>query len=131
MKNAIYLVFVAFILSSCNYTIYDMNKGELKIAKKVSYQVNYVTIVPNNTKAGITYTDKDNKQHTEQHAGGRWEKTIELPSGTSVKFEVKTKLAKTDPPGNLVTTIKVDGETVSEEVQTGKNVTYAFGFKLP
>jgi hypothetical protein len=131
MKNTIYLAFITLILSSCNFTIYDMNKGELKISRKASYQVNYVTIAPNDTKVEITYTDKDSKQHTEQFAGGRWDKTVELPSKQSVVFKVKTKLAKTSPVSNLATTIKVDGTPVSEEVQTGKNVTYAFGFKLP
>ena len=131
MKNTVYLAFITFILGSCNITKYDMNKGELKIARKASYQVNYVTIAPNYTKVEVTYTDKDSKQHTEEFNGGRWDKTIELPSKQSVVFKVKTKLAKTVPGSNLVTTIKVDGTPVSEEVQTGKNVTYAFGFKLP
>jgi hypothetical protein len=132
MKNtAAYLIMMALIWSSCSYTVYDMSRGELKIARKASYQVNYVTIAPNDTKVEVTYTDKDSKQHTEQFNGGRWDKTIELPSKQSVVFKVKTKLAKTSPVSNLVTTIRVDGAPVSEEVQTGKNVTYTFGFKLP
>jgi len=132
MKNIIFLTLLAFVMSSCTYTVYDMNRGELKIPKKATYTVNYTTIIPNGTPAKIAYTDKDGKQQADEYPlGGRWEKVVEVPSGVEVKFHVDVRLPKTEPAGRLVTTIKVNGETVSEETQSGKKVLYRFGFKLP
>ncbi|MBD1394875.1 hypothetical protein [Mucilaginibacter glaciei] len=94
-----------------------MNRGELKIAKKATYTVNYTTLIPNGTPAEISYTDKDGAQHTDKYAtGGRWEKVIEMPSGTAIKFHVDVTLPKTEPAGRLVTTIKVDNKVVSEQI---------------
>ena len=132
MRKIILFALIAFVISSCAYTTYNMNRGELKIAKKATYAVNYTTIVPNGVPATISYTDKDgSQQKNEFAAGGRWEKAIDMPSGTAIEFHVDVTLPKTDPAGRLVTNVKVDNKIVSEQIQTGKKVKYRFAFKLP
>ncbi|TWR29447.1 hypothetical protein FPZ43_10885 [Mucilaginibacter pallidiroseus] len=131
MKKTLCFALVALILSSCNYTTYNMNRGELKIAKKDTYNVYYSTITPNGVKAKVSYVDKDGKDHEEKFDGGRWEKLVQLPSKTAVIFKVDTKLPKTTPNSQLITNIKVDNAVVSEQIQTGKDVKYRFAFKLP
>jgi len=131
MKNTIYLCLLTFLVSSCSYTIYDMNKGELKIAKKILYLVKYTTEIPVGTTAKISYTDKGNTIQKIKGATGKWEKSIELPAGQAVKFTVDTKLPQTNPASRLTTSESVDGVLVDEKVQTGKKVMYRFEFKLP
>ncbi|WP_166727600.1 hypothetical protein [Mucilaginibacter gilvus] len=55
MKNTIYLCVLAFLIAGCNYTVYDMNKGLLKISKKEVYVVKYTTEIPAGTTAEISY----------------------------------------------------------------------------
>jgi hypothetical protein len=131
MKKYIYLFIVTIIASSCSYTVYDMSKGELKIAKKSSYKVEYITEIPAGTTATITYRDKDNTRHTEEKYKGKLDKIVELPSGQDVKLTVDVNLPKTTPASTLITTIKVDGEVVDTQTQSGKKVLYRFAFKLP
>jgi hypothetical protein len=131
MKKYIYLFIIAIVASSCSYTVYDMSKGELKIAKKSSYQVEYTSEIPAGTSALISYQDKDNVRHIEEHHMGNFNKIVELPSGQGVKLTIDVKLPKTDPASQLVTTIKVDGEVVDTKTQSGKKVLYRFEFKLP
>lgn len=131
MKKILYFFVIALITSSCSYTVYNMNRGELKIAKKDTYKVNYVTNIPPGTTATITYINKNNTTHTEELYKGSLNKTVELPSGSAVKFTVDVKLPQTDPVSKLETFVKVDGEIVSEQIQTGKGVKYRFEFKLP
>jgi hypothetical protein len=131
MKNLLCFCVLAFIFSGCSYTVYDMNKGELKIAKKASYLVKYTTDIPAGTTAEISYTDLNNTIQKVKDATGKWEKAIELPSGQDIKFRVDVKLPQTNPASKLITSETVDGVVVDEQVQTGKKVMYRFGFKLP
>ena len=131
MKKLLYLTLIALIVSSCSYTVYDMNRGPLKITPKTTYLVEYMTDIPAGTTATITYINKGNVKYIEQKYTGKFDKTIELPSGQNIKFTVDVKLPKTTPASRLSTFIKVDGEIVSEQIQTGKNVKYRFAFKLP
>jgi hypothetical protein len=131
MKKFLMFCTLALVISSCSYTVYDMNKGELKIAKKDSYLVHYSTTVPSGTSAKIVYTDLDNANVEIDNVSGKWEKSIDLRSGQDVVFKVDVKLPQTTPRPQLVTVITVDGEKVSEETQSGKNANYRFGFKLP
>ncbi|MFD0764114.1 hypothetical protein ACFQZI_04580 [Mucilaginibacter lutimaris] len=131
MKKLLYLSLIAFIGSSCSYTVYDMSKGELPIAKKSTYKVEYTSEIPDGTTALISYQDVNNVRHIEEHHKGNFNKAVELPSGQNVKLTVDVKLPKTSPASQLVTTIKVDGEVVDTKTQTGKKVLYRFEFKLP
>jgi hypothetical protein len=131
MKKNIYLFLITLIASSCSYTVYDKSKGELKIAKKSTYKVEYITEIPAGTAANITYRGENNVKYIEQHYKGKMDKVVTLPSGQDVKFTIDVKLPKTTPASQLVTTIKVDGEVVDSQTQTGKKVLYRFEFKLP
>jgi len=131
MKKYLYLFLLAIVTSSCTYTIYDMNRGELKIPHKDSYQVQYMADIPAGTTATITYRGENNVKYIEEAYKGKLDKVFTLPSGQDVKFTVDVKLPKTTPASKLSTFIKVDGEIVSEQIQTGKNVKYRFEFKLP
>jgi chromosomal replication initiation ATPase DnaA len=131
MKKYFYLFILAFVASSCSYTVYDMNRGKLDITKKETYQVEYITDIPAGTTATITYQGKDNTKYIEKLYKGKLDKTVELPSGKDVKFTVDVTLPKTQPASSLVTIIKVNGENNNSQTQTGKNVKYSFEFKLP
>jgi hypothetical protein len=131
MKKYLYLFVLAIVASSCNYTIYDMGRGQLKIAQKATYMVNYVTDIPQGTTATITYSDKDNVKHTEERYSGKLDYTVEMPSGKKCKFTVDVKLPKTTPKNSLHTYVKVDGETITDETQSGKDVKFRFWFTLP
>ena len=131
MKNTIYLCVLAFLLASCNYTVYDMNKGLLKISKKDSYLVKYAAEIPAGTAAEISYTDKGNTLQTVKDATGKWEKVVDLSSGQEVMLKIDVKLPQTNPASQLTTVQTVDGVVVDEKVQTGKKVMYRFGYKLP
>ena len=131
MKNTIYLCVLAFLLASCNYTVYDMNKGLLKISKKDSYLVKYAAEVPAGTTAEISYTDKGSVTQIVKGATGKWEKVVDLSSGQEVMLKIDVKLPQTNPASQLTTVQTVDGVVVDEKVQTGKKVMYRFGYKLP
>ncbi|MBD1364220.1 hypothetical protein IDJ77_10400 [Mucilaginibacter sp. ZT4R22] len=131
MKNTIYLCVLAFLMTGCSYTVYDMNKGLLSISKKDSYTVKYSADIPAGTTAEIGYTDKGNTVQTVKDATGKWEKVVELPSGQEVMLRIDVKLPQTNPASQLTTVQTVDGVVVDEKVQTGKKVMYRFGYKLP
>lgn len=131
MKNTIYLCLLAFLLAGCSYTVYDMNKGLLSIPKKDSYLVKYSIDIPAGTTAAISYTDKGNAAQTVKDATGHWEKSVDLPSGQEVMLKIDVKLPKANPASQLITIQTVDGTVVDNKVQTGKNVMYRFGYKLP
>lgn len=131
MKKYLYLFILAIVTSSCHYTIYDMNRGELKIPRKDTYQVEYMADVPAGTTATITYRGERNVKYIEQSYKGKLDKVVTLPSGQNVKFTIDVKLPKTTPASKLTTFVKVDGEIISEQIQTGKDVKYSFEFKLP
>jgi hypothetical protein len=131
MKKILYLFILAIVSSSCNYTIYDMNRGDLKMAKKATYQVEYMTDVPEGTTATITYRGENNVKYIEQSYKGKLDKVVTLPSGQKCIFTVNVKLPKTTPKSSLHTLVKVDGETIVEENQSGKNVKFSIGFTLP
>jgi hypothetical protein len=131
MKKHLYLFILTIIASSCNYTIYDMNRGDLKITKKTTYMVNYMTDIPAGTTATITYSDKNNTKHIEKLYSGKLDYTVELPSGKHCYFAVDVKLPQTTPASNLHTFVKVDGETITDQTQSGKNVKFRSRFKLP
>ncbi|GGH20166.1 hypothetical protein [Mucilaginibacter phyllosphaerae] len=131
MKKLIYLLLISVVAAGCSYTTYNMNRGALKIPQKPTYQVEYMADIPAGTAATITYINKGNVKYIEQKYTGKFNKIIELPSGQDVKFTVDVSLPKTTPASRLATFVKVDGEIVSEQIQTGKNVKYRFEFKLP
>jgi hypothetical protein len=131
MKKLLYLSLVTLIASSCSYTVYDMNRGDLGVAKKATYMVNYMTDIPTGATATITYSDKDDTKHTEKLYRGKLDYAVELLSGKDCHFTVDVKLPKTTPPSSLHTYVKVDGVTITDQTQTGKNVMFRFGFKLP
>ena len=131
MKKHLYLFIIGLIGSGCSYNVYDMNRGDLKIAKKATYMVNYMTDIPKGTTATITYSDKDNTKHIEKLYSGKLDYTVELPSGKSCYFTVDVKLPKTTPPSSLHTYVKVDGETITDQTQTNKEAQFRFAFKLP
>ena len=131
MKKYLYIFILAIVTSSFHYTIYDMNRGELKIPRKDTYQVEYMADIPAGTTAVITYRGENNVKYIEQSYKGKLDKVVTLPSGQNVKFTVDVKLPKTTPASNLTTFVKVDGEIISEQIQTGKDVKYRFEFKLP
>lgn len=131
MKKILYLFLLTIIASSCSYTVYDMSRGELKIARKDTYKVEYMADVPAGTTATITYRGENNVKYIEEAYQGKLDKVVTLPSGQNVKFTVDVKLPKTTPASKLTTFVKVDGEIISEQIQTGKNVKYRFEFKLP
>jgi hypothetical protein len=131
MKKYLYLFIVALIASSCSYTVYDMSRGELKMTKKATYMVNYMTDIPKGTTATITYSDKDNTKHIEKLYSGKLDYTVELPSGKNCDFTVDVKLPQTTPASSLHTYVKVDGEAITDQNQTGKDVQFRFKFKLP
>jgi hypothetical protein len=131
MKNAIYLCILAFLLAGCNYTVYDMNKGLLKISKKKTYLVKYSVDIPAGATAEIGFTDKGNATQIVKGATGKWEKAVDLPSDQEVMLKIDVKLPQTNPASQLTTVQTVDGVVVDEKVQTGKKVMYRFGYKLP
>jgi hypothetical protein len=131
MKKLLYLSLIALFACSCTYTVYDMNRGDLNLPKKATYMVNYMTDIPQGTTATITYSDKDNVKHTEKLYTGKLDYTVELPSGKSCNFTVDVNLPKTTPASSLHTSVKVDGQTITDQTQTGKNVMFRFAFKLP
>ncbi|MBB5397601.1 hypothetical protein [Mucilaginibacter sp. AK015] len=131
MKKHLYLFVIAILAASCSYNVYDMNRGELNLAKKDTYQVEYMTDIPQGTTATISYTDKDNTQHIEKLYTGRLDYTVELPSGKSCYFTVDVELPKTTPTSSLHTFVKVNGETITDQTQTNRNAKFRFAFKLP
>lgn len=131
MKKYLYLFIFVIVASSCNYTIYDMGRGELKMAKKATYQVEYMTDVPEGTTATITYRGENNVKYIEESHKGKLDKVITIPSGQKCEFTVDVKLPKTTPASSLHTYVKVDGETITEENQSGRNVKFRFWFTLP
>ncbi|MFD0792340.1 hypothetical protein ACFQZX_02500 [Mucilaginibacter litoreus] len=130
MKKILYLPFIAFILSSCSYTVYNMNRGLLQKPKKDSYQVEYVTEVPVGTTAKITYMGPNNKFIEEKYTG-TLNKLYTMPGDKELTFTVDVKLPQTTPQSKLHTYVKVDGETITDQTQTGKKVHFSFKFKLP
>jgi hypothetical protein len=131
MKKISYLLLFALIASSCTHNVYDMNVGTAKIAKNASYRVEYIADIPAGTTANISYTDKNNATHNEKLYKGKLDDTIDLPSGSEVEFAVDVKLATTGRAGKVITAIKVDGETINSQTQSGKNIEYRFKFRLP
>jgi hypothetical protein len=131
MKKYLYLFLLAIVTSGCNYTIYDMNRGDLKMAKKDTYQVEYMADIPEGITATITYRGENNVKYIEESHKGKLDKVVTLPSGQKCSFTVDVKLPKTTPKSSLHTFVKVDGETIVEENQSGKNVKFRIGFILP
>jgi hypothetical protein len=127
IKKVLLILVACFTLSSCNYTIYYTNWHTLKVAKKSTYVVNYLTEIPDGAEAKISYTGKD-KNYTLEHITGRWQKQVTLAPGQKGRFEVhiKTDLVKT-----LVSSLTVNGESITQQTQTGKNVIFRIAFELP
>lgn len=108
-----------------------MNRGELKIAKKDTYQVEYITEIPAGAKAKMYYIGAKNVQYYEEEYIGKFDKTYTIKSGKAIKFTVDAKLPKTTPELSVRTMVKVDGEVVTDQTQSGTNVNFSFQFKLP
>lgn len=108
-----------------------MNRGELKIAKKDTYQVQYITDIPAGAKAKMYYIGDKNVQYYEEDYTGKFDKTFTIKSGKAIKFTVNAKLPKATPEGSIHTIVKVDGETITDQAQSGTNIDFNFQFKLP
>ena len=131
MKKLLYLFFIAIATSGCHKAIYDMNRGELKIAKKSTYQVEYITEIPSNATAEMTYIGADKTDYIEKLFTGKLHRTFTIKSGRTVRFTIDSKLPKTTPEGSVHTIVKVDGEPVTDQTQSGTIINFRFEFKLP
>lgn len=119
------------LMSGCNYSIYQVNKGNGGIDKKESYQVIYRTAIPDHTDAKITYISNGNSKVVLNHVTGQWEKSAEYKSGEEMLFKIDVKLPAAVPHKKLSTSITINGKVFSEYIQTGKNIRYRVKFKLP
>ncbi|MBL4678927.1 MAG: hypothetical protein JKY70_22450 [Mucilaginibacter sp.] len=131
MKKLLYLIVITILASGCHKTIYNMNRGELKIAKKDTYQVEYITEIPAGTKAKMYYIGEKNVQYFEEDYTGKFHKTYTIISGKAIKFNIDVKLPKTKPEGGIHTIVKVDGEAITDQTQSGTDIDFRFQFKLP
>ncbi|HEK21701.1 MULTISPECIES: hypothetical protein [unclassified Mucilaginibacter] len=131
MKKLLYLFLVVIAGAGCHKAIYDMNRGELKIAKKDTYQVEYITEIPPGVKAKMYYIGAKNVQYYEEEYTGKFDKTYTIKSGKEIKFTIDAKLPKTKPEGSIHTMVKVDGEVVTDQTQSGTDINFRFQFKLP
>ncbi|RFZ90616.1 hypothetical protein D0C36_16755 [Mucilaginibacter conchicola] len=131
MKKLLYLLAIVLFATGCSKTIYHMNRGELRIPKKDTYQVQYITEVAPGGKAKMYYIGADNVQYFEESLTGKFDKTFTIKSGKELKVTIDAKLPKRALKSTLHTIVKVDGEAITDQTQAGENVAFRFWFKLP
>ena len=133
--NGLHRVLVCSVLilffSGCNVSIYHVRKESGDISKKDFYTVTYSTVIPDGTRAKITYLNKEGAEIVVKNVIGKWEKSDQYPSGQEMLFIVTSKLPDTKPRQQIYSAIMVDGKIFAEQSQAGKNVRFRVAYKLP
>lgn len=131
LRKLIAAVFTLCLFGSCNYSLYQVNKGNASIKKNESYHVIYTGIVPEGAAAKITYIDAGQSKITLNHISGKWVYDAVFKPEQEMLFKIDVRLPASTPRKKLSTSIVVNGEVFSEYIQTGRNVRYRVKFKLP
>lgn len=127
MKSSIFCLFVMFVLSSCNTSLYLNKKGVINVPKKENYTITYKADLKNGVIARVNYTDESDKLVKIKDVSGSWEKSVVLKTGKHVKIKVFAAGVKT----SIDFKVLVDGKVISAYTLNGKKVKYSFNFDLP